>query len=127
MGARIRRGHNEGSAVAAVLKVKQYPNSNSFRGGSSTEEVLHFSLVELSEKGPWNDLKETINESAELFLDATNDPVVSNEIDEFALVLFGYRYFRATGLEVNGDEFAEPIFGGGEGFIQDIGYIILAG
>ena len=93
----------------------------------SADEVFHLSLVELSEKGPWNDLKETIDESTELFLDAANDPVVSNEIDEFVLVLFGYWYSRAIGLEVDGDEFAEPIFGGGEGFIQDIGYVVLAG
>lgn len=93
----------------------------------SSNQELQFSLVEHGDEGLGNDLEETVDESVKLFLDATHDPVVDGEIDVLALVLFGDWDFRATGFEVDGDEFTEPVFGDGECFVQDIGDIVLTG
>ena len=43
------------------------------------------------------------------------------------LVLFGHRDFRATGFEIDSDEFTEPVFSDGESFVQDTGDVVLAG
>ena len=50
---------------------------------------------------------------------------MNGEIYVFTLVLFGHGYFGAAGFEVDGDEFTEPVFGDGKGFLQDVGDIVL--
>ena len=51
---------------------------------------------------------------------------MNSEINVFVLVFFGHWYVGAAGLEVDVDEFTEPVFGNGEGFLQDAGDIVFA-
>lgn len=50
---------------------------------------------------------------------------MNGEIDVLVFVLFSYGNFRAAGLEVDSDEFTKPVFGNGEGFVQDAGDVVL--
>lgn len=52
---------------------------------------------------------------------------MNGKIDVLMLVLFGHRDFRATGFEIDSDEFTEPVFSDGESFVQDTGDVVLAG
>ena len=52
---------------------------------------------------------------------------MDGEIDVFLLVLFGHWYFGTSGLEIDGDEFTEPVFSDGEGFLQYVCDIVLTG
>ena len=50
---------------------------------------------------------------------------MDSEVNVFALVLFGHWYVGATRLEVDGEDFAEPVFGDGKGLLQDAGDVVL--
>jgi hypothetical protein len=51
---------------------------------------------------------------------------MNSEINIFMFVLFGDRYFGATGCEVHINGFTEPVFSERESFLQDVGDVILA-
>ena len=95
--------------------------------GHSTDQELQFPLIKDGDEGLWNDLEEAVDEGVELFLDATDDPIMDGEIDVFAFILFGHWYVGPAGFEVNCDEFTEPVFGDGKRFLQDAGDIVLTG
>jgi len=95
--------------------------------GHSADQEFQFPLVKDADEVLGNDLEETVDESVKLFLDATDDPIMNGEVDVFAFILFGHWYVGPAGLEINGDEFAEPIFGDGKGFLQDAGDVVLTG
>lgn len=93
--------------------------------GHSADQEFQLPLIEDGDEVLRNDLEETVDERGELFLDAANDPIVNGEIDVFVLVLFGHWYTGASGLEVDGDKFTEPVLGDRESFFQDVGDIVL--
>jgi len=93
----------------------------------SADQEFQLPLIKDGDEGLGNDLEETVSQRVKLFLDATHDPIMNGEIDVLVLVLFGHWDFGAAGLEVDGDEFTESIFGDREGLLQDVGDIILTG
>ena len=52
---------------------------------------------------------------------------MNSEIDVFAFVLLGHWDVGPAGLEVDGDEFTEPVFGDGKCFFQNAGDVVLTG
>ena len=122
-----------GPIIPGKKKVSQSKKRVQNRGyihvnvGHSADQEFQLPLVKDGDEALGNDLEETVGEGVELFLDATDDPIINGEIDVFVLVRFGHWYFGATGFEVDVDEFTEPIFGDGEGLFQDVGDVVLAG
>jgi len=93
--------------------------------GHASDEQFELALVEDGDKVLRDEFAEARHEGIELFLDPLGNSVLDDEVDILLLVLLCNWNIFTSGLQLDGDQFAESLFSSRECFVDDIRDIIL--
>lgn len=93
--------------------------------GHATNEQLQLTLVEHIDEISRDELEQAIHERIELLLHALGDSILHDEIDIFLLVFLSDIDVLASRLQLELDELAKPILCDREGFVENVGDLVL--